>query len=186
VLQPASQERRGICIPPGTRESGCDCGEAQQERGPFLVSYSWSDNRAAKVWEVASRECVRTISDGLPNYATSAQLLAAAGLSAPPVGAQVNVDDDAILLTPQGGISATRLGMLGTPESAMFGCLANRAASSGSASNPAVRSGSSSSSKIGLEGRFWFCHVHRVPAVKRRGRHLNRCLPFHLPYPAYD
>jgi WD40 repeat protein len=79
----------------------------------LLVSYSSSWPRVARVWEVASRKCVRTISDGVPEHATSAQLLAAAGLVTR-VSAQLSVEGDMIMLTPQGGGSATCLVFLDT------------------------------------------------------------------------
>jgi hypothetical protein len=70
--------------------------------------------RVARMWDVASRECVRTINEGALFHATRAELLAAAGLSVSPVGAQLSAFGDAIFLTPQNGGSAMRLGTLDT------------------------------------------------------------------------
>jgi WD40 repeat protein len=82
--------------------------------GARLVSYNIDDGEA-KVWDLASRECIRTIAEGLPRHARSADLLAAACLSSPRLGAQLTVDRDKILLTPQDGGRATCLGTFDAP-----------------------------------------------------------------------
>jgi hypothetical protein len=70
------------------------------------------------VCDLASRECIGTITEVLHLVSTSAQLLAAAGLSPPRFRAQLSVDDDNILLTPRGDGSAT---CLGTSDNPVFG-----------------------------------------------------------------
>jgi hypothetical protein len=52
----------------------------------LIVWYCWADRDGMRVWDVASRKCVRTInaSEGMLRFATSGQLLAVAGLSPPP------------------------------------------------------------------------------------------------------
>jgi WD40 repeat protein len=79
--------------------------------GAFLASYSELEWQA-RVWDMASGALVRTIAEGVPLNASSAELRAAAGFSAPSARATITVDYGAIWLTPQDGGSASRLGTL--------------------------------------------------------------------------
>jgi WD40 repeat protein len=92
--------------------NGCVDALSVSADGSFFVSHSAND-AVARVWDSASHESVRTILVmGLPRHANSAELLAAAGLSPPPVGARLSTERDAILLTSLDGGSATCLGTL--------------------------------------------------------------------------
>jgi WD40 repeat protein len=76
--------------------------------GAIFVSYGTLD-KVARVVDKATSACVPTITEGVPELATNAELPIPAALSSWRVGAQLNIEDDGTLLTPRRGGSAPRL-----------------------------------------------------------------------------
>jgi WD40 repeat protein len=78
---------------------GCVCSLAVSANA-LIASYSVGD--IDRIWDTATNECVRTITSRY-SFSSSAEMLAAAGFSAPAVGPNISVYGWMIALTPRDG-----------------------------------------------------------------------------------